>query len=325
MRRPISRQGRKLGSLSHRPPVENQAPAQPRAFHLGLFTCLALSLSSPACEGGDKWDLTFGAQHTQLGNFGSQLRRSISSSKLSASAEYLDDWGVALASSSTEVLFHGNVAPIDQEAHYFGAHKHLTPDGLEGRLTLRLDTYSIDNNDPTGGTSGGRVLAPQVAYRSFDRSLALALGYAHSEYDGGLQLQQWTPSVGFPLRAGQDWLHLRGYWVQSDDAGRTQGMDSTSALDCAYTLFFEPGAAHTVDTLYFNALLGRRVFGVDPDAQAVYNLSDIQEGALSAGLGWQVSEQVSLSLLAGVGSFRNADLNDEYTSRFLHLRFSTRR
>jgi len=286
-----------------------------------LVTAMALSMAVvvPSAQADDEWDIKVDLQ----GNYGdyadSTQRDSLWSAGVIVTADYLENVGFTVGYNRTEVTYTPGTPKLNQDALFASLRYYDTPDILPGRLTYRLDGHLINNDDPTGNTDEGRIIAPQIAYLAFDKSLYLDLGYAHSSYAGDLTLDQWTPTLGVALNQGNDWLQLRGYLIHSSNAVRTQGKQDTSAVEAKLTHYFGPDALLGIDRLQSGLLAGQRMYAVDGDAGAVYNLADIQKGSLSLGGSWDFGESWSMLMVGGLEKYTNEDISDDYDNRYLYL------
>jgi hypothetical protein len=286
-----------------------------------LLTATALSVAVivPLAQAGDEWDVKVDLQGSYGDYAKSTEREDLWSAGLIVTADYLDNVGFTVGYNKTEVNYTPGTPKLTQDALFASVRFHDTPDLLPGRLTYRLDGHLIENDDPTGNTDEGRILAPQIAYLAFDKSLYLDLGYAHSSYAGDLTLTQWTPTLGIGLNQGNDWLQLRGYLIHSSNASRTQGKEDTSAVEAKLTHYFGSDAPLGIDRLQATLLGGQRMYAVDGDAGAVYNLADIQKGSLSLGGAWDLDDSWSVLLVGGLEKYENQDISDEYDNRYLYF------
>ncbi len=290
----------------------------PLAAIVGL---IAASGSFSAMAQSD-WEWKLDAQGSYGSYSGSTLRDDVSSVGAIVSGEYLDSGGITLGYTYTTVGLKAPASDIDQSNIFLSGRLHFTPDQVPGRISLRMDVHFVDNNDPTGNTDEVTVVAPQVSYLSFDKNLYLDLGYARSVYQNSLSLNQWTPTIGFAMNDGSDWLQARLYYIESSNAARSQGKSNTSAIEAKYTHYFGPNGIAGLDNLQLGALLGERMFAVDGDAGAIYNLADIQKGALTVGGQWKLDESSRILLVGGYEKYTNNTIADDYNSTFVYLNYS---
>ncbi len=289
-----------------------------------LLSALALTsaMASQPLYAGQEWDTKLDLQGLYGNISGSVLRDSTWNNGVFIRGDYLEKGGYTLGYNRTVVKYKGDVSNLSQNAFYGSIRMHLTPDSMPGRLTLRLDGHLVDNNDPTGNTDEGRIIMPEVSYLSADKNLYLDLGYTYSSYKGDLDLDQWTPTVGFGFNQQFDWIQLRGYFINSSNELRTQGNKDTAAIEAKWFHFFKPGAMLGVDKMQLTALAGDRVYAVDPDSASIYNLADVQTGGLSLGFNWKIPGNWEILLVGGNESYENQDIDDKYNTRFAYLDFS---
>jgi len=286
---------------------------------LTLASMLFASSTVYAEEGS--WDVKTDIQANYGSYSKSKLRNNISSSGVILSADYLDLGGFSLAANTTQIQY--KAAPsISQQSYFASLRSKVYLDALPGVLTLRLDGHLINNNDVTGNTDGVRVIVPQISFMDFDKSYYLDFGYARSTYKNQLNIDQFTPTVGFGFNEQADWLQLRGYLIRSSNALRSQGKKSTTAVDAKWTHWFAPDNWLALDQMSVGVLGGERIYAVDGDAAAVYNLADIQRGSASLALQWKLSETMRWMIVAGQENYIDQTINNSYNSRFVYTNVS---
>lgn len=251
----------------------------------------------------------------------SKLRDSISSTGVILSADYLDTGGFSLAANTTRIQYKF-IPAISQQSYFLSGHYNAYFDALPGILTLRMDGHFINNNDQTGNTDGVRVIAPQVSFSDFDKSYYIDVGYARSMYKNQLNIDQITPTVGFGFNEQADWLQLRGYFIRASNSARAQGKSSTTAADMKWMHWFEPSNWLNLDQLRINVLAGERIYAVDGDAAAVYNLADVQQGSASLALQWKMSETMRWMMVGGQENYIDNTIKNTYSSRFIYTDIS---
>lgn len=244
--------------------------------------------------------------------------------------EYLERAGVTAGYQRTALGFTDGDRDIAQDNLFLSGRWSTTPDWASGRITWRLDGHVISNDDASGETDDVTVVAPQVSYLNYSRTLYLDLGFAASSYGDGrlssesLDIDQWTPTLGFGFNEQRDWLQLRAYLIEPSIPGRARGKDDTAALELKWTHWNAGGRLLGLDNVRTSVMLGERIFAVDPDAGGIYNLSDLQTGGVSLGGEWALSERDRLLLLLGVEEYENGDIAGEYRNSFVYLSFSHR-
>ena len=272
---------------------------------------LATALAAPAWAAGE-WTTTVGAQAVYGSYSGSVLRDKITGYGAVVSSDYLERGGFTLGLNRTDVKMKPGNADIGQNALFASGKLNFTPDSVAGRLTGRMDIHAIDNDDASGDTDGVKAYAPQISYLSHDKSRYFDLGYARSNYRNDLTVDQWTPTAGFALNDGADWVQLRGWFIDPSNSARAQGKGSTSALEAKLTHWFGSNKPLGLDNVRLSALAGERVYAVDPDAGAVANLSDIQRGGVGVGGEWKFGKSGSVLAILSRDNYRNATLSNDY-------------
>jgi len=284
-----------------------------------LAGLVAMQQQSFAAEGD--WSVKTDMQ-ALYGNYsGSASRSSLASGGLILSSDYLEKGGFSLAANYTRLAFKtGN--NINQQGYYANVRYNLNFDALPGSVTLRLDGHLVNNNDVTGNTDNVKVVAPQISFINYAKTFYIDLGYARSSYQNNLNVDQFTPTLGFGFNGGADWLQLRGFFIKPSNALRAQNKSSTAAVDVKWSHWFAPGSWHHLEKMQLGGLVGERIYTVDNDAAAVYNLADIQRGSFSLALQWRLAESVSLMLMGGNEAYINNTIGDNYDNRFVYLDIS---
>ena len=295
-----------------------------RLYRLGAGVVIALLAMQPLLHAAEN-DWTLAAElPVTYGNYsGSLNRESIVSSGVLLHADYLEKSGFSLGGNYT--LLKAKVGnSINQQQIYGSLYYNTYLDALPGALTWRLDGYAINNNDITGNTDRVKVIAPQLSFLNYGKTIYLDMGYAYSTYSNNLKVHQFTPTLGFALNDAADWIQLRGYLIKPSNALRAQNKNSTAALGAMWMHWFAPGAVMVPEKMIVGGLIGDRIYAVDNDAATVYNLTDVQRGSVSLGMQWKTGEHSSLLLMLGNEFYLNNLTGNRYNNRFAHLNISTR-
>ncbi len=288
------------------------------SYSIAFLALSSLFLSPGAACADAGWTSSMGLQAAKGSYAGSQLRDTVSSYGLVAGAEHPDGSGLTLGLSHADVNATPGTASTRQDALFASGRMGFKAEELPGRLGLRLDLHALRNDDASGDTNGVRVAAPQISYLSADAARYLDLGYAHSRYRNDLAVRQWTPSVGFAMNKGSDWLQLRGWFIAASNPARAQGVSSTSALEAKWTHWLGANVAG-IDKLRASVIVGERIYTVDGDAGSVANLSDLQKGGASFGAEWKVGAHASLLALVGQDRYRNVVLANDYRLNYAYV------
>jgi hypothetical protein len=281
-----------------------------KKIHFSILTGIVVTAISPPLF-ADTWALKATPSITSGSYSGSQQRDKISDVGLMISGDYLEQGGVTVGYSNTQVNMK-NASAIKQDNYVVSARTNYFPDGLTGHLTLRLDGYKVNNNDATGNTNNVTALAPQISWVSSDGMLYADLGYAKSRYQNQLNASQFTPTIGFGLNEGADWIQLRSYLISGLNPVRAANKSRTTALDANWTHYFDTGATLVPATMSLGVSTGEKIYAVDMDAQSVSNLADLSKGGATVGLGWNVAKDTKLFVLAGQTKYSDVALNNNY-------------
>jgi hypothetical protein len=239
--------------------------------------------------------------------------------------DYLEQSRLVAGFNATQLSFADGVTATDQTGIYLSGRKALSPDWLPGRLSLRLDLHSVDNDSDGSGTDDVTVVAPMISFLNYDRTLYVDLGYAESSYAAAassaadLSVEQWTPTIGFGLNEGYDWLQLRAYRIDFSSAERAQGETGTTALELKWTHWFRGRRPLGIDNLRIAVLGGERLYAVDHDAAGVYNLVDRQTGGVSVGAEWRTGDRDRLLLLVAGEDYEDTESGGRYRSASIYL------
>ncbi len=283
------------------------------------FTAIAILgwQSSIAEAGSEAWHLKADSQ-VLYGNYnGSLKRQSVSTAGVIVRADYLELGGVSLGVNGSRLTFK-NGTTLDQQAFYGSGRYNLYFDALPGVLTLRMDLHAIQNNDPTGNSDGVSVFAPQISFMNYAKDLYLDIGYARSRYRNNLYVDQWTPTLGLGFNRASDWVQLRGYFIKPSNILRAQGKKRTSAAEVKWTHWLDADRWAGLENIQLSGLAGERIYAVDGDAAAVYNLADIQRGTLAMSLQWRITAHTKLMLMGGEERYTDKLIANNYSNRFVY-------
>jgi len=313
------------------------------------ITCIAIStITSDPVIAADSW--TFGASPQLLvGQFNdSQQRDALSGYGVLLSADYLDKSGIKFGYNSQTVYGTAGFPDIEETSLYASGHYLHYSDFLGGKMGLRLDGYSIDDQSRFPATGGGtgmgkkpprassgtltdtiKSLYGQLNYINFAGTFYADLGYARSTYDYENNVQttlmsfrdntvsQFTATAGFALNNRYDWLQSRAYFIRLEHGDNTAGVTQSNALELKWLHWFKPNSFLHTHSSIVKLVLGKRAFPVDPDAQTAYSIADLQTGSVAAGLNWVVSDQGKFLLLAGYDRYENPAIADKYSARYI--------
>ena len=312
----MKQQRDEIGGAMNRSSVKNSL-----LMVAGLITAVMGGQQVSQADEGD-WSVKADLQAIYGNYSGSLQRQSLSGGGLIVSADYLEQGGFSVGANYTRLNFKvGN--NINQQAYYANARYNFYFDALPGALTVRLDGHLINNNDVTGATDKVNVIAPQLSFINYAKTVYLDLGYARSSYQNNLNVDQFTPTLGLGFNEGSDWLQVRGFLIKPSNKLRAQNKSSTTAVDVKWSHWFAPGSWHHLEKMQLGGLFGDRIYAVDNDAAAVYNLADIQRGSLSLALQWKLSASLHLMLMGGNERYLNNNIGNTYNNRFAYINISS--
>ncbi len=288
-----------------------------------LFGCLLLS---PALHAQD-WFYSVTPQ-AFYGDYGNSLQRNANyGTGFFANLDYKDRASLTVGYHYTYVDFKDGLNDIAQHGMYASQKLYFQPSETSGWFTLRLDGHYLTNNDPTNASDNVIVLAPQLSFLNHSKDMYFDVGYARSSYGNEvtsgqkLFVNQWTATVGLGFNDNYDWIQFRGYVVDPTNQYRSQGKSETLAGTVKATHYFQPNPYY-LHSVYVDGLFGERIFGVDSDAAAVYNLSDVQKGSVSLGAKWMFSLDLTALLAIGYDRYKNQTINDSYDNRYVYFNVS---
>jgi hypothetical protein len=316
-------------------------------LRLSICLCLSGLWFTSHCQAGDLWSFEFLPQ-LWYGSYQDSLTRdSIFSYGFFTSADYLERGGVTFGYNQSSVAGKAgaadvNGADIEETAVFLSGHYTFFTDALAGKITVRLDGYSIKDKNtitettilPGGGMGGNdRVRTDSTTYTDniaagfaqisfFDHAekFYLDVGYAMSSYDYDSadvardnDVQQFTPTAGLAFNEQYDWLQARVYIIRLQHGDNTNNQKSSNALELQWTHWFNQQAPMGLNSFGINTVIGERISAVDPDAGEIYSLSDRQNNSISIFMNWQPNEQLGLSTVVGYDEYTDFLVNESDT------------
>lgn len=261
--------------------------------------------------------------------------------------DYLERSGFAFGYNHNLTSYRSGLsnAPFEiaEDILFLSARTNFHVDQLPGRLTLRMDGYvGTDKlryrmSTPTPGPMGGgsttktvtvnddlTVVNPMVSFLNYAKTFYMDLGYAASSYRSDdasvddIDIEQWTPTLGFGFNHAYDWLQLRTYLISVSNSNRVTDVNDTSALEARWTHWFSVDAPLGLHSVSMAVLAGERIYTVDSDACSLCNVPDLQTGMISIGAEWKLTEKISVLLQGGYEAYKNVLLDDPYSSTYLY-------
>jgi hypothetical protein len=268
-----------------------------------FITMLFTNTTSLAAD----WKVSLNPSYTIASYQGSTNRQNLYEKGFTLSTVYKEELGLTLGLSNTFINFDGG-AYTDQNNSLLSGNWKYAALTVPGKWNARFDIHSIKNNDTTGNTDQVKTLAPQLSWTSNTGALYLDLGYARSTYLNNLSVHQFTPTIGFSLNDGYDWVQIRGYAISGMNPERAVGKSATSAVDFKWTHYLTPArSAYKPASFSVGLMAGEKLYAVDMDAQSVANIADVQTSGINVAGNWTISKASKLMLLAGQSGFRKID------------------
>lgn len=282
------------------------------------FFSLLLVLAATQVKAFDYWTVNLTPQALKGSYSGSPIRDELSSEGALLNLQYLERGALVLGYFPLQLHYKRNIPSLNQLTYYASARDFLTPDFLKGWLTLRLDSYTVSNNDPTHETDDVNIIQPIVSYVNYAKTYALDIGYAESRYgrskigNSGLHVSQFTPTFGKGFNKDKNWLRFRLYDIHASNYARAQHQTHSDGVEITLSQYILYYPAYIPNKIDLDVFLGRRTYAVDSDAVVVYNLGDIQRNSVSVQVNWRLNSHLDFLLSAGHYNFTSLIFNTRY-------------
>jgi len=260
------------------------------------------------------------------------------------SGDYMERGGFVASYNVNHINYQSDISSdpkgIDETILMLSGRLNFHPDGLSGKVTLRLDSYSeIDDMHyrVTGSGPSKKIFTirdsvvgvnPIVSFLNYAKTFYADVGYAYTSYRSDdtavddVNVSQWTPTLGFGLNRSYDWLQLRAYLISLSASNRVAGNDLTSALEVKWSHWFTADVPLNLHSARLAAVVGKRIYAVDSDAGSMFSMPDLQTGAISIAAEWRLGDQVSAVLQGGYESYQELLSNDRYNSVYMYVSVS---
>ena len=90
--------------------------------------------------------------------------------------------------------------------------------------------------------------------------------------------------------------------MRNTNAVRSANKSKTTAIEGKWIHYFTP-RGWVPEQIQMGVLGGERIYAVDPDTRALYNLSDLQKGGVTLGAHWRLGANTRLLLSTGYNRF----------------------
>jgi len=289
-----------------------------------LFFALFVTGLSLSSYSDSDITLKLGYQMVEGAYSETSIKDSISSKGLIINAEYLEDVSVTHTSTDTHIKFKA-LSDIIQTSKFTSVGYNLFSD--YGKINLRTDYQTIDNDDVTGATDDVSVNSYQVSILPYDESYYAEIGFSKSNYSYENSVFYTTPldikqlNISYAKSVtGRDWLTLKGYKIKSSDILRTHGKKEFNSVELKYKYFLGENALK-VDNIELSALSGKRIFAVDSVSGSTYNVGDLQTGSLGLSAEWKLSENANLLLSISREKYLTSG-GIEYEGKYNYINFN---
>lgn len=287
-----------------------------------------------------EWTLNALPQFTFVTYNGSEKRDNVMSYGVDLAAQYLErggiQVGVAKAVLTLKTAAGASPNTLNQTNVFLSGHRQFTPDGWGGELRIQTDLLAAFNDDSSNETNDVTVISPKISFLNFEKTTYFDLGLASSRYgvsktdNSSLSVLQTTPTLGFALNKGRDWMQFRLFDIRfSTDSiasastnNRAQNLSHTDALDFKWIRFLVPDTGMP-SQIQLGALVGKRLYAVD--GSNLSNFSDIQQGGVSLALLWQLDKSNQLNVQSGLDQYNagksstNPSKDVLYSGAYLYL------
>jgi len=205
----------------------------------------------------------------------------------------------------------------------FSGRFYLPLEEVPGKLIFRVDGLRANYQEASGVTRNLRATGFHVGYLSdlnpVMASFYLDLGFTLSNYQTGLQVDQWTPTLGFGLNDNYDWISLSLDHTTLRSALVPDWKEPHTSYQLGWSHFLKPGMALKPRSLRASLQLGEQVYGVDSEGGVANTLGHTQKGRWSVGLAWKGTSGVGFSLDGGQAQFKHSTTTVEsvYVTNFL--------
>lgn len=271
-----------------------------------ILLLLLLSLVITKTEAFDRWTFSITPQASSGSYSSSPIREKTSSEGILLNMQYLERDALVLGYFPLQLDYKRRLIPtLHQTTNYISLRDFRTPDALPGILTLRLDGYRINNDDPTHETNDVTVIQPIISFINYAKTRYLDFGYASSTYgksrigNGGLHVSQFTPSFGVGFSENTNWIRLRLYDIYASNYIRAQHVTHSNGLEITfshYILYYPFYIPNRIDAEVF---LGNSTYAVDSDAMIVNNLGDVQKNGMYLQANWRLTQHADFLINGG--------------------------
>ena len=319
-------------------------------FYMICITGIFILHNPSAYSDSHEWLVNSELFSTVSGYQSSDTRDGFVNAGIHVDAKYLDSAGFGVGYTYAQVIGVTDKFDITENAFFVSGNYNYHTDSLSGKLGFRADYYGIEDSNsyttrtivPGAGGMGGSstvtsafeftniidVVFAQLSYINFKKTFYMDVGYAFSNYDLGdvevqdIDIDQWTPTLGFGWNEKYDWLQARLYIIDLSNGDSTGGVTSYESVDLTWTHWFKPGMVLNMDSFTAGLLVGEREFALDPDARIVYSIGHTQIGTASINAVWKINESSRIMTYYGYSRYDDQENMNEYASNDFYINFS---
>jgi hypothetical protein len=290
----------------------------------------------PATAGAvSAWQFTGSANIGFSGYQDSQRADSQYEFSVFVDGQYLDGFGLGGGYIHQDRSAPSNSSLVNNSA-YLGIWKTLYTDAIPGKLTVLLDSYSVNGSSSVDQGKGKGattttppetddidVLNPTIIYMNSHKDLDFELSYAssHLRSDSGnladVSIRQWAPALAVYLNERYDRIRVKHYAIDLTNDNRTPGVTHTNATEIKWTHWARSGGTGLTD-ITLSLLAGERLYGVDRDARRIDSFAEILTGSAGIGTTWGLNPTSAFYMFAGLERYRDPDVDSQYTAGYIY-------
>lgn len=296
-----------------------------------VLLCLPLS-----AEAVSAWQLTGSANISFSGYQNSQRADSQSEFSAFVDGQYLDGLGIGAGYISQDRNLSASSSLVNNII-YLGAWKTFYTDVIPGKLTMLIDSYTVNGDGSVvQGTGKGSsattqvdtddfdAINPTLVYTSASKSLSFELSYARSRLfsdtagQPDVIVKQWAPALALYINDRYDRLYLKHYSIDLSNDSRAVGVTSTTAVELKWTHWYQAGGTGLRD-MTIAVLTGQRLYGIDHETRRVDSFPEILTGRATVGATWGLSERNAFYAYVGLERYKDAEDGSKYTAAYSYL------
>jgi len=298
--------------------------------------CLALLCLPLSAQAVSAWQLSASANIGFSGYQNSQRADSQGEFSAFVDGQYLDGLGIGAGYINQDRNL-SSASGLVNNIIYLGAWKTLYTDAIPGKLTVFIDTYTVngDGSVVQGMGKGASattqvdtddidVINPTLVYTSASKDLSFELSYARSRLvsdtasQPDVTVSQWAPALALFINDRYDRLYLKRYAIDLSNDSRAAGITSTAGTELKWTHWYQAGGTGLRD-MTVAVLTGQRLYGVDREIRRVDSFAEILTGMATVGATWGLSQSSAFYAYAGLARYKDVEDGSRYTAGYSYL------